>query len=84
MIKHQSTKLPKISQNRKQGDGKGKSLYREEKVITADSLEAELNIPQELKEIIDDSDDDLPLRFNDHNELMEIFSTLEEQNLFLI
>jgi len=43
-----------------------------------------LNIPQELKEIIEDSDDDLPLRFKDHNELMDIFSTLEEKNLFLI
>jgi hypothetical protein len=26
----------------------------------------------------------MPLRFNDDQELMEIFSTLEEQNLFLI
>jgi hypothetical protein len=45
---------------------------------TADMLEADLNIPQELKEIIEDSDDDLPLRFNDPDELMDIFSNLEE------
>lgn len=53
-----------------------------------DSLEAELNIPPELKAIIDDPEEDddkaMPLRFTDPNELMEIFSTLEEQNLFMI
>jgi hypothetical protein len=47
-----------------------------------DSLEAELNIPPELKAIIDDPEEDddkaMPLRFTDPNELMEIFSTLEE------
>jgi len=46
-----------------------------------DALEAELNIPPELRAIIDDpeSDEDksMPLRFSDPNELMEIFSTLE-------
>jgi hypothetical protein len=52
-----------------------------------ENLEAELNSHpefRELKEIIEDSDDELPLRFNDPSELMEIFSILEEQNLFLI
>jgi hypothetical protein len=48
------------------------------------NLEAELNIPPELKEIIDDSDDELPLRFDSPADLMEIFSVLEEKNLFLI
>ena len=55
--------------------------------MTADSLEADLNIPQELKAIIEDSEDEetaMPLRFTDPNELMEIFSTLEEKNLFMI
>jgi hypothetical protein len=52
--------------------------------MTIESLEAELNIPNELKDIINDSDDDLPLRFNDPSDLMEIFSVLEEKNLFLI
>jgi len=52
--------------------------------MTVESLENELNIPLELKEIIEDSDDDFPLRFNDPSELMDIFSTLEEKNLFLI
>jgi hypothetical protein len=47
-------------------------------------LEIELNIPQELREIIEDSDDDLPLRFDDPSELMEKFGLLEEKNLFLI
>ena len=49
--------------------------------MTADSLEADLNILLELKAIIEDSEDEeaaMPLRFTDPNELMEIFSTLEE------
>lgn len=33
---------------------------------------------------MDDSDDDFPLRFKDHNELIDIFSTLEENNLLEI
>ena len=53
-----------------------------------DALEAELNIPPELKAIIDDPEQDdsisMPLRFTDPDDLMEIFSTLEEQNLFMI
>ena len=52
--------------------------------MTIESLEAQLNMPQELKEIIEDSDDELPLRFNDPSDLMEIFNVLEEKNLFLI
>lgn len=46
-----------------------------------------MNIEQELREIIEDSEDEeqaMPLRFTDPNELMEIFSTLEEKNLFMI
>ena len=49
-----------------------------------DGLELDLNIPPELHQIINDDDDYMPLRFNNESELMEIFSTLEEQNLFLI
>jgi len=51
---------------------------------SGDSLELDLNIPPELARIIEDDEDYMPLRFNDEAELMEIFSTLEEQNLFLI
>jgi hypothetical protein len=43
-----------------------------------------LNIPQELQPIIDDSDDDFPLRFEHHEELIGIFSALEENNLLEI
>lgn len=43
-----------------------------------------LNIPDVLKPIIDDSDDEFPLRFKDHNELIDIFSGLEENNLLEI
>jgi hypothetical protein len=35
---------------------------REEKGAAA-SIEADLNIPPELREIVDDSDDDFPLKF---------------------
>jgi hypothetical protein len=56
---------------------------REDKGAAA-SIEADLNIPQELREIVDDSDDDFPLRFKDHNDLIDIFSTLEENNLLEI
>ena len=55
--------------------------------MTADSPEADLNIPQELKATIEDSEDEeaaMPLRLTDPNELMEIFSTLEEKSLFMI
>ena len=38
-----------------------------------DQLDNELNIPQELKYIIEDEDDDMPLMFTDPSELMEIF-----------
>lgn len=68
--------------------GKGGTAGGGKEQMTADSLEADLNIPQELKEIIEDSEEDdekaMPLRFTDPNELMEIFSTLEESNLFMI
>ena len=53
----------------------------------AEQLDNDLNIPQELRDIIEDSEDEetaMPLRFNDPDELSEIFSTLEEQNLFMI
>lgn len=68
--------------NRKQDPGKKQA--KSDNLMTVENFEAELNIPQELREIIEDSDDDLPLRFNDPSDLMEIFSVLEEKNLFLI
>lgn len=65
-------------EERKRGNSRG-----EDKGAAA-SIEADLNIPPELREIVDDSDDDFPLRFKDHNELNDIFSTLEENNLLEI
>jgi len=47
-----------------------------------DALEADLNIPAELRAIIDDPEEDddkaMPLRFSNPDDLMEIFLTLEE------
>lgn len=48
------------------------------------NLDNELNIPEDLKLIIDDSDDEFPIRFQHHNELIDIFSALEENNLLEI
>jgi len=44
----------------------------------------DVNIPGKLREVIEESVDEYPLTFNDPDELLEIFSTLEEKNLFLI
>ena len=63
---------------------KGKDRGSSETKGAAASIEADPNIPPELREIVDDSDDDFPLRFKDHNELIDIFSTLEENNLLEI
>jgi hypothetical protein len=43
-----------------------------------------LAIPNKLKEIIDEDVDDYPIYFTNPGELLEIFATLEEKNLFLI
>ena len=63
---------------------KDRAASREGKGSQGFNLEDELNIPEELRDIIEDSDDDFQLRFNDPNELIEIFSTLEENNLLEI
>lgn len=46
--------------------------------------EQNLNIPQKLREIIDDTEDDYRVFFKTDSELMDIFENLEEKNLFLI
>jgi hypothetical protein len=49
-----------------------------------DNADGDVQIPLKLKEVIDDSDDDYPLYFKETEELLEMFATLEEKNLFLI
>lgn len=44
----------------------------------------DVQIPNNLKDIIEDSDDEYPEIFKHPEELMEIFGSLEEKNLFLI
>lgn len=81
LMKQQMSKNPATKQvTGKKGD---KSRGNDQK-NNQDNLEADLNIPPELKEIIEDSDDDLPLRFENPSDLMDIFTNLEEKNLFLI
>ena len=81
LMKQQMSKNPATKQvTGKKGD---KSRGNDPK-NNQDNLEADLNIPPELKEIIEDSDDDLPLRFENPSDLMDIFTNLEEKNLFLI
>jgi hypothetical protein len=44
----------------------------------------DVQIPNKLKEVIEESDDEYPLYLDETDQLLEIFSTLEEKNLFLI
>ena len=88
--KAQSDKLKQQKMQQQHG-GKGQKKPNEKgkgqeggKGLLGDSIDLELNIPPELQRIIEDDDNYMPLRFNNESELMEIFSTLEEQNLFLI
>ena len=72
----------------KKNRGKGSKDRGQEKLTPSEILDAELNIPQELKAIIEDSESDeekaMPLMFSDPEDLMEIFSILEEKSLFMI
>ncbi|MFS8159528.1 MAG: hypothetical protein ACMG6E_04815 [Candidatus Roizmanbacteria bacterium] len=43
-----------------------------------------MNIPGQLKDVIEESDDEYPLNFQNSEDLLEIFGILEEGNLFLI
>ena len=43
-----------------------------------------MQIPKDLREVIEDSDDEYELFFESPDQLLEIFATLEEKNLFLI
>jgi hypothetical protein len=79
--KEKKERLAKEGANRK--GGKGKRGESREKSVS-NIIEADLNIPPELKDIVEDSDDDFQLRFGNISELMDIFSTLEENNLLEI
>lgn len=46
--------------------------------------EGDVQIPTKLKDVIEESDDEYPLYFDEPDSLLEIFATLEEKNLFLI
>ena len=49
-----------------------------------EQVDHDLNIPPKLKDIIDDDNDDLEPHFKEPEELLELFTVLEEKNLFLI
>lgn len=68
--------------NSKGKDGKGKKGNNN--AATAKNDDNDVQIPPKLKDVIEESDDDYPLTFLEPDELLEIFSTLEEKNLFLI
>ena len=61
------------------GDKKSSTLQTSKTDIDNDVI-----IPENLKEFIEESDDEYPLNFEEPDQLLEIFSTLEEKNLFLI
>lgn len=44
----------------------------------------DVQIPKDLREVIEDSDNEYDLGFRDPDELMKIFTELEEKNLNLI
>ena len=44
----------------------------------------DVQIPRDLREVIEDSEDEYDLYFKTPDQLMDIFATLEEKNLFLI
>lgn len=44
----------------------------------------DVQIPKDLREVIEDSDNEYDLGFRDPEELMKIFTELEEKNLNLI
>ena len=50
----------------------------------ASDADNDVQIPNKLREVIEESDDDYPIHFDESEELLEMFATLEEQNLFLI
>lgn len=60
----------------KKGGGVGGASLRNE--------DSEVQIPPKLREVIEESDDEYPLYFRKPEELLEMFATLEEKNLFLI
>ena len=51
---------------------------------TAKNDDNDVQIPAELRDVIEESDDEYPLHFEEPDQLIEMFSTLEEKNLFLI
>ena len=55
-----------------------------DKAAISEQLDSELNIQEELRDIIEDSEEHMPLNFKEPSELMEIFQQLEENNLIEI
>lgn len=64
--------------------GKQETYQINENNDDLNDVKNELNIPNKLREIIDDNDDNYKVPFEKANELMDIFENLEEKNLFLI
>ena len=71
-----------MNSKQNQKDGKGKKGVSA--AAAAKNEENDVQIPPKLKDVIEESDDEYPLTFRDPDQLLEMFSTLEEKNLFLI
>lgn len=63
---------------------RGRVGNKKKQMVSKTDQQEEDQIPQALKELIDESDDEYPLFFETSEELMEIFTNLEEKNLNLI
>ena len=70
--------------NQRGGHNANQQARTEDDKDQTPSLEQELNIAKELQEIYEDSDDEMPINFEDANDLLEIFTSLEESNLLQI
>lgn len=72
------------------GQGKNKKDKKEKRAgggfasSNQNGTDNEVNIPAQLKDVIEESDDEYPLNFQNSEDLLEIFGILEEGNLFLI
>jgi hypothetical protein len=66
------------NQERQNQAKKGKKKVGDTLQNKADNGEGDVQIPAKLKDVIEDSDDDYPLFFEDTEELLEMFATLEE------
>lgn len=76
----QSQVEAEVNRNKRPSHKNDKSAGDEER----GSVINDLNILEKLKKVLEESDDEYKMPFEEPNDLMSIFENLEEKNLFLI